>query len=400
MVSIKQLAGMIAATTLLAAGTSQAQVDSCTSNSDCPKGMSCLALGVATPVVACISDGGACPPVATTARAVSICQLATCQTDADCGQDMFCHGETTTLCTEGGTTAVKCDPTAGACAPTPPSPPTTCIDTTTYQCAYKWQLPCNADADCGSGFVCQPTTSTECSASGGVAVAPDTTGGATSGVGGGSGGTATPLLKTPFDAGAATSTPVCTTTTSFPGSCQPAVATCASDADCPSVLVCAATYATTYGRGGVSSSGTGGGNATTGGATPMAVDAGVAVAPQPISMPPGTTSTATSTTTTVKTCQPPFFENSRGTSQGGGNNVPLAYVAAPDAGTAKGTATSAPPSPVVAPSGNGASNDQPAAASTKGSCGIGSGPLSRDSTLFVALLGSLGLLLARRKRAS
>jgi hypothetical protein len=153
---------------------------------------------------------------------------------------------------------------------------------------------------------------------------------------------------------------------------------------------------TTYGGGAVSSGGaTGGNTGSSGGATPMAVDAGVVPSPTPL--PPATTGTATSTGTTVRTCQAPSYTYPRSIGLSGENDGTSTYASAADAGVAKGTDTTSPPSPLV-PSGNGASNDQSAAASTKGGCAIGSGPLSGDSALVLALLGSLGLLLARRNR--
>jgi hypothetical protein len=131
----------------------------------------------------------------------------------------------------------------------------------------------------------------------------------------------------------------------------------------------------------------------------MAVDAGVAVISPSTPLPPVTTGTATSTAATVKTCQAPSYAYPRGIGLSGENDGTPTYASAVDAGVAKGTDTTSSPSPLV-PSGNDASSDQSAAASTKGGCAIGSGPLSGDSTLVFSLLGSLGLLLARRNRRS
>jgi hypothetical protein len=127
----------------------------------------------------------------------------------------------------------------------------------------------------------------------------------------------------------------------------------------------------------------------------MAVDAGVAVISPSTPLPPVTTGTATSTAATVKTCQAPSYAYPRGIGLSGENDGTPTYASAVDAGVAKGTDTTSSPSPLV-PSGNDASSDQSAAASTKGGCAIGSGPLSDDSTLVFSLLGSL----ARRNRRS
>ena len=131
----------------------------------------------------------------------------------------------------------------------------------------------------------------------------------------------------------------------------------------------------------------------------MAVDAGIAVVPPSTAHLPVTTGTATSTAATVKTCQAPSFAYPRGIGLSGENDGTNTYASAVDAGVVKGTDTTSSPSPLV-PSGNDASSDQSAAASTKGGCAISSGPLSGDSTLVFSLLGSLGLLLARRNRRS
>jgi hypothetical protein len=131
----------------------------------------------------------------------------------------------------------------------------------------------------------------------------------------------------------------------------------------------------------------------------MAVDASVAVVPPSTALPPATTGTATSTAATVKICQAPSYTYPRDIALSGANDGTPTYASAVDAGVAKGTDTTSSPAPLV-PSGNDASNDQSAAASTKGGCAIGFGPLSGDSTLVFSLLGSLGLLLARRNRRS
>lgn len=110
-------------------------------------------------------------------------QTQTCATDADCGQAMVCRSQTVTTCTGGAAAPVKCDPNT-VCEPTPVLPPT-CSDSTLSQCAYRWQLPCNADADCGDGFLCQPSTMTTCSGSTPGTAGSAGTGTATASSGGG-----------------------------------------------------------------------------------------------------------------------------------------------------------------------------------------------------------------------
>jgi MYXO-CTERM domain-containing protein len=105
----------------------------------------------------------------------------------------------------------------------------TCTTTTRKLCAFKWQLPCNADIDCGDGFVCQPSVSGGCgSASRGVSTGPFGAGGAASG-----GSSSSPPA---VDAGA----PECQTVPSFPGWCRTKATTCTADTECPSGWTCTA----------------------------------------------------------------------------------------------------------------------------------------------------------------
>ncbi len=200
----------------------------CTADADCPRGFSCQVSGVvsvtepACPTGAKCATSGAGAATGTTAT-ISTCEPAACVTDSDCGTDMVCYAQTSTSCSgSGGTPA--CPPDSAKCDP--PAPPTksdyTCTTTTTSSCAYKWQLPCNADADCGGGFVCQPTVTGVCS--GGSA-----TGSSGTGVGGDTAGVNIPVDVPPSS---------CTTTTSFPGYCQVQATTCAVDADCPASWKC------------------------------------------------------------------------------------------------------------------------------------------------------------------
>ena len=260
----------------------------------------------------------------------------TCANASDCGQAMICHSQTSTSCSGGTAVAVPC--AANTVCPTPPpaSDPV-CVDTTVSLCVYTWQLPCNADMDCGDGFVCQPTTMGTCSGSAPV-------------VGGGS-----------------APAPVCATTSSFPGSCQAKVASCTSDADCPSVWKCVDTLVPTT----VSSG-------------PSAIDAGAAPAP---------TQATTATATTPKTCQSPNAYPGR-TDGVVGAQPTLNGGSSPDGGaTTKGTTTP----PTTAVPGSDASAGTPTAAIRTGSgCSLGSGTSPSGLAILWGLFGVLGLLRGRR----
>lgn len=264
-------------------------------------------------------------------------QPSSCTSDTDCATGMACRTQTVSTCT-GETTRTPCS--AGAvCDPVKIEPPV-CSESTLSQCVCRWPQPCNGDGDCDGAFFCQPTTRATCSADGGPST-PST----------------------------------CTTSTAFPGTCQPKVATCNSDADCPSPWTCVAA----------------GAPVTV--ASPDPIDAGAAV-----SLPPEiATATATNTATSpVKTCQSPCARTYGGSTQGSG-----ALTTNLDAGIGKGTTPTMPP--IVAPSdeGPGSSRDltdtKPAtAAKTGGSgCSVGSGEAT-GGTVFV-----LFLLLCRlgRRRA-
>lgn len=190
-------------------------------------------------------DSGGTTVVTTT---IWTCQPGPCTTDSDCGTDMVCHAQTSTECSGGGATppcepGTKCGIAAIVTEPT-------CTTITTSTCAYLWQLPCNADADCGAGFVCQPSVSGECS--GGSA------GGSAVGSGGSSGQSSSgpPENTSP----PAQTGDTCTTTKSFPGSCQTATTVCTSDADCPANWLCQAPL--TRGSIGAGGAGVGGGAGT------------------------------------------------------------------------------------------------------------------------------------------
>jgi hypothetical protein len=347
-----------------------ASAQTCASNSDCAQGLTCqVDTSTVTPTPACPA-GISCPPPPPPTLSM-ICLPALCQSDADCGQAMVCHSTTTTICSGGTVVAVKCDPNT-VCAPTPAPEPPVCTDTTASQCAYKWQLPCNADVDCGDGFLCQPTTIGMCSGSGSTGSGTATS---SSGTGGGGGAGALPApLPMPASDGGTTTTPVCTATTSYPGSCQAKATTCTTDADCPSIWKCLdLNVPTTVSSG------------------PVAVDAGAAPTP----MPPTTTSTATATATAVKTCQAPSAYP-RGAGGNGTTQTTVAVGTSTNGGvTTKGTTT--PPSTDL-PGGVTSTDTHSTAQITGGGCALGAGELSTSPAMVIALFGALGLLRRRRRR--
>lgn len=257
-------------------------------------------------------------------------QTSSCTSDTDCATGMACRTQTVTTCT-GGTTRIPCS--AGAvCDPVKIDPPV-CSESTLNQCVCQWPQPCSGDGDCDSAFFCQPTTRTMCSADGGP--------------------------STP---------PACTTSTAFPGTCQPKVPTCNSDADCPSPWTCVAV----------------GPPVTV--ASPDPIDAGVVVQLPPEIATDTDTNTATSP---VKTCQSPCGRTYGGSDSTQGSG---ALTASLDAGAGRGTTPTMPP--VVAPSneGSGTSRDltdtKPATATKTGGsgCNVGAGKATGGATFVLSLL--------------
>ena len=214
---------------LLGLAGSRASADSCSADTDCPQSFACVVVGTSTAPACkgtgCPADGAAPDPVVYKA-----CEPKACASDADCGTGMVCYEQKTTSCSgSGGSTSgcaanTKCD--AG---PIITMTAETCTTTTRNVCAFKWQLPCNADSDCGDAFVCQPSVSGGCSTSSrGVSSTSGGTGGGAS-----SGSSSSPPA---VDAGA----PECQTTTSFPGACRAQATTCTGDSECPSGWTCTA----------------------------------------------------------------------------------------------------------------------------------------------------------------
>ena len=232
---------LIAASLALHAGNAAAQT--CTTDKDCPQSFACVQSGVVSGTTAACPPNADCPKAepAPAPTPYYSCEPKACGSDADCGPGMVCFTTTSTACS-GGAAVPPCAP--GADCPAPEKIAPTCTTTMRSACAFKWQLPCKTDTECGDGFNCMPSVIGVCSGSSGSASA----GSASAGSGStGAGGSATSSPKPPADAGTSlTSNPssppdaVCTTMTVYPGSCNPKVAACVADAECPSNWTCPA----------------------------------------------------------------------------------------------------------------------------------------------------------------
>lgn len=360
----------------------------CATDADCGAGLSCQAAGIETKACPAGADCSA-PDYAPTA--VMTCQLAPCTSDADCGANMLCRTQTSTTCSGSTGAPVKCDPAAGCeSIPTPP-PEETCTTSTRSYCAYRWELPCNADAECGDGFVCQPSVVGTCS--GGTPVDTGSTGSGTAGSTGTSSGTASggsssagtggatgtaPTRDTPDTSGG--SAPVCTTTTSYPGSCRPKATTCSADADCPSLWKC-----TSMVSGDVATK------------EPMPVDGGTTTGPAPAGEPP-----MSSDPIITHVCQPPNAYPIRDgvPEDGNGGTVTLGGTDSTSKGSDTGGAgSSTPPTPSVPATDDDTHTANPGGAKTGGGCSVSGARTSSHAALWLGLVGLFALRAWRRGRS-
>jgi hypothetical protein len=359
MTLVKPLLGYAALVTALAIpGLAAAQT--CVKDSDCAPGQTCQTSVVTLPpTVACL-DGDTCPSPQPAPPSMT-CQPAPCLADADCIEGMVCRSQTSTLCSGGTEVAVKCDPNT-VCESAPPSTAPVCTTNTTSKCVYKWQLPCNADADCGDGFACQPMMMGTCSGSGPVS--------------GGSGGLALPPSDPTADGGTTT---VCTTVVAYPGSCQSKVSVCNVDSDCPSTWKCRASEVPNPAS-----------------SAPLLVDGGVS-STQPPTVTTITTATATSTTTSASTCQSPASNPPRtGGFTGSGTQTSQTTDNSPSTTNAGATTKGATTPPTTTrPAG---STDPQTTAMATGGCGLCPGALTDGPAATLGLFATLATLRLRRRR--
>jgi MYXO-CTERM domain-containing protein len=337
----KSFCTVAAAAAVLAIATT-ASAQTCTQDKDCPQGFTCQSTVVNVAEPDC-KPGTECvrPDGSATTTVVMSCEPKMCAGDADCGAGMVCYAQTSTACS-GGATAPACAPNTPCDAGAPVKMEEMCTTTTRKICAFQWQLPCNADSDCGAGFTCKPNVSGVCSGGGSA--------GSGGGTGGSAGGGSVPQPP-PSDAGAF-APPMCMTTTSYPGYCAPKVTTCTADSDCPANWKCETSPETPVSSG----PGTGAPIA------PPAPDAGTAPA--------------------TKTCVSPFAPPTRG---GVGEETS-------DPNTGKGGSAPVDTSPPTPPPASGTATPS----KSSGGCSLGAG--AGSASLGLVLAAVLGALVARRRR--
>lgn len=192
----------------------------CEANTDCPKGYECQVTGGTACASTDCAEGQDCPPPPPCEpeefkNCVAVPDA--CASDADCDSGMVCYTHT----------YERCDPQpAYACAPDqecPEPPPPQCETATESSCVPRYMLPCDAAADCGTGFECQPVEECACSGSSGGGSVPPSDGA------GGAPDTGEPL---PPDE------PTCSCTPTDVSYCAIIERACTSDAECPTDWVC------------------------------------------------------------------------------------------------------------------------------------------------------------------
>ncbi len=151
-----------------------------------------------------------------------------CETDADCGDDLVCVEFTEEWCSGGA--EVVCDD-SGEC--TVIEEETECGTDVFHECAYQYEGPCEADADCGEGFNCVPEEICTCT-------------GSDSGVDTDEDGTNETTVDVPPDTldtdvgvpGPADPEADCTCEPTGTNRCELQEIDCETDADCPAGMIC------------------------------------------------------------------------------------------------------------------------------------------------------------------
>lgn len=368
---------------LLAAPAARAQA--CATDTDCPGGTTCQSLP--TPSAGPTCAGPDCPVstdqgIAAPTAPTKACAPAPCSVDADCGGGgRVCQHDKVTVCNGG--TAPAC-PRDQACDTGAAKPEVaTCVERTVSACVYRWQLPCNADADCGDGFTCAPNIISMCSGgtpiSGGAADAGSSgsvdsaTGRPTPVAASGSGvATDLPAPAPSADGGVSPERPMCTTMESFPGYCRAKATTCTTDADCPAAWSCATGAVPPSGSGSGTSGSTGSGSSSDAGKR-AAAETGATVPADLVA--------------TVKSCQAPAAFPPRG-----------AYATDTTTGSTAGSKTPPSGTPTGAGAGNGLEGERTSSPGNAG-CAVGGRlPGSAPLAAAVGLALAVAAVVVRRRR--
>ena len=344
-------------------------------------------------------DGGTSDPGSTITSTISSCVPGPCTADSDCAAGMICHGQTVTTCT-GGSAVPPCE--AGTkCDSSGVVTESQCTTETVSTCAFRWELPCNADTDCGDGFFCQPSVGGSCSSGAPGSGVGGETGGSTGAgnTGGGTSGSGTTGSATPGNSGSSDlPADTCTTTMTYPGYCRSLVAACNVDADCPSPWICQDNTVSVGGAGGATvapaadggTASTSSGGAASGSAADVAppLNTKMCVAPYtPVGVKDGGAGGRTGGGST-----------SAPSGAGGGGTPPQG--ANDGSGPTGGTGGTLSPTTSAAGTGGSTGTHEsgaPASADNSGGCAVI--PSGRSSSAGLLALAGLAMLVARRRRS-
>src|ERR1019366_6595851 len=205
---------------------------SCAKDADCVKGFIGQTSQLeACPDIAC-APNEACDPPPCTSTSVSECVPGPCTADGNCAAGMACIAQ-----------AVNCaTPAAPPCAAGQTCPPGPAVDagacgSPVKQCIPRYDLPCQASADCGEGFPCLADTECGCAGSAGTGSSP------TPSTSPSAGGTPDQPASA-ADAGTTSTTPspapspMCSCTTLATSHCSVNVIQCTTASDCPAQWSC------------------------------------------------------------------------------------------------------------------------------------------------------------------
>jgi MYXO-CTERM domain-containing protein len=174
----------------------------------------------------------------------------------------------------------------------------------------------------------------------------------------------------------------CTTTTAFPGTCQPTATTCLADSDCPSAWTCI----DLSGSGNATGTGTAPGGTTTGAG---GVGGGVSGAPAPTDQPTAVSSDSPPSDPKIapdlvapqKVCQSPYGDFGR-------SSTP----------TSNGSPTGGASDPALPPTGEKSLAAEDSAQAQSSGCAVAAHNAKDGLPAATAGLALLGLMLAGRRR--
>lgn len=130
----------------------------------CPAGFQCESFEVTACGAPCqaLPDGGVdCGPTECQTETYHQCVPVPCESDADCGSGMLCHVQERVAC-RATDAPVMCPP-GEDCPPAEAGDSTPdCETVVEARCAYPHELPCDTDEHCGAGFECVPSQSCWC----------------------------------------------------------------------------------------------------------------------------------------------------------------------------------------------------------------------------------------------